>query len=323
LAESLTEEEYFELCDALEDGFPDMLGRKMSFNKQNRGNLFSTNPLGEEVTFFMASEDVPSELTQTERSLLKEASGDFYLETDSFREYFSLNPFGFNFEKVKLFFDRRVEAIKPSLKEKYNEYLCNAELIPDEFLANEPGYPDVFDGIYSFPQWLENILVPYSKTWFEDEISRLLRLAKYKEESFNEPNEQFEANEWAIAPAIEEMRILLLVGRMVEHYKWKFRFESALVSRKQQFERAGSGGGSTSKAKRIQRLNDLMTEIETFADHVDKFGENLVLRQAWENLSKRRSDIPKTPKIRAEYEADLRSCAPFRERYEALFPKNA
>jgi hypothetical protein len=103
-------------------------------------------------------------------------------------------------------------------------------------LIDESGYPEVFDGIYSFPQWLENILVPYSKTWFEHEISNLLRLAKHAEELLGlrsqktEANERTETNEWTIAPTIEEMRILLLVGRMVEHYKWKFRFESALVS---------------------------------------------------------------------------------------------
>jgi hypothetical protein len=47
MVEQLTEAEFELLCEALNDGFPDMLGKRNPKNRNNLGSVFNTNPLGE------------------------------------------------------------------------------------------------------------------------------------------------------------------------------------------------------------------------------------------------------------------------------------
>lgn len=322
MAEQLSESEYELLCEALDDGFPDMLGRRNQANRADHGNVFASNPLGQEVTYFLPYEGGPSEFDEETRKRIRESDGGIYKEANSLMEYFALNPFGFNLAKLRAFFGGKVAEHREILDSKYQEYLETAEPFPYEFLVHEPGFPDVFDGVYSYPQWLENILEPYSKIWFEHQIADLINRAGYIEEGLIEDPISPKA------PLVEfrrEERIAahFLLGRLVEHYKWKFKHENSLVKRKLQFELAGSGGGRASQAKRTERLDAFMSQIEALADLAGKIDEDRILAQAWDNVCKRRNDMPKTPKVRFDYEVDLRSCEPFKARYDAVFRNNA
>lgn len=323
MTEHLSEEDYQRLCEALEDGFPDMLGRRNPANKKQHGNVFATNPLGEEVSYFMPYEAPPSFLNNDTRQKLLTSKAGIYPEADSSREYFSLSPFGFNLEKLKAFFDTQVAEYRPLLKKEYDQYLKTAEYIPYEFLVDEPGFPDVFDGVYSYEQWEENIVVPYSKIWFDLEILRLINDAL---RPLSDPRAEagLPSSSFAIKhETSRKMKTHFLLGRLVEHYKWKFRYESSLVARKLQFEHAGNSGGKASKTKRTARLEAYMVQVEILADLVGKIDESRILEQAWENACGLRTDMPKTPKIRFEYEVELRSIEPFKTRYEHVFRKNA
>lgn len=322
MAEEMTDKEYQLLCDALDDGFPDMLGRRNDANRADHGSIFATNPLGQEVTFFMPYEGAPSGFSEEIRSRFSESDGGIYAEADTLMEYFALSPFGFNLSKLEAFFDARVSNYKEMLHRKYQKYLEAAEPIPYEDLVDEPSFPDVFDGVYSYRQWLENILVPYSKIWFEHEISDLINKIVHVEGRLcEEPS----APVGSMGEFWREQNTKdhFLLGRLVEHYKWKFKHESALVKRKSQFELAGSGGGKASQAKRNERLDAFMSQIEVLADLAGKIDEDRILAQAWDDAGRLRDDMPKTPKVRFDYEVELRSIEPFKTRYEAVFRKSA
>ena len=110
MAEKLSEKELEALTDALEDGFPDMLGRRSSPSKQKRyGTIFSTNPLGEEVLFFSQGEEASLPDGDEELADIFRTDGGIYAEADERRGYFVLNPFGFNSRKLREYFEARVE----------------------------------------------------------------------------------------------------------------------------------------------------------------------------------------------------------------------
>jgi len=176
--------------------------------------------------------------------------------------------------------------------------------------------------MYSYRQWEENVLVPYSKVWFEFQISSLIKKAEYKENS--NPYHQTKGD-----PTFEEHYVEkakkdhFLLGRMVEQYKWKFRYEATVVQRRAQLKNAGTAGGSSSKTKRTKRLEAFMDHIEALAHLTDIMTEERILAQAWDDASNSGNDMPKTPKVRFDYEVQLRSVEPFKARYQAVFQKIA
>lgn len=94
--------------------------------------------------------------------------------------------------------------------------------------------------------------------------------------------------------------------------------EVALRSRDIQ-ERRAKGGGEASRKKRANRLSMFLDEIEKLTPLVGLVSEERILSQAWDNLKEAQSDWPVTPKIRFEYEVELRSIEPFKSRYRAVF----
>jgi hypothetical protein len=328
MSENLSQVEYELLCEALDDGFPDMLGTRNPKNRKNQGTIFGTNPLGEDLTFFMPYENAPSTFEGIALEHDVFARQGIYDTVDFSRDYFALNPFGFNLQKLKHFFDKQVASWQPLLLRRFNAYLETAECFPLENLMDEPGFPDVFSGVFNYNQWIENILVPYSKIWFEHEISDLIREALFNEDSFddkdffgNEDHSKSQSlKDWVLSKKMERH---FLIGRMAEHYKWKFKYEHSIVQRNLQLELAGSGGGKSSSGKRIARLEALMQQIEALAQLSDVMAEERILAQAWDNASKAVHEMPKTPKVRFEYEVQLRSIEPFKTRFQAIFQKNA
>lgn len=320
--EQLSDAEYELLSEALDDGFPDMLGRRNPNNRQNLGQAFSTNPLGQETTFFMPYEGAPATLIPSIQQDILDSVGGVFAEVNFQRDYLALNPFGFNLPKLKTYFCSKVTEQRPRLVERFNDYLATAEPYPLEFLMGEPGFPDVFDGVFTFNQWLENVLVPYSKIWFEHQISGLIDEA-YRQEVA--PCDGAPRDSVSLATYRLEKRFTayFLLGRTVEHYRWKFKHERLIVQRKTQLELAGSGGGKSSSSKRIIKLKAFMEQIEALSGLVDLVTEDRIFAQAWDNAVATGVDMPKTPKVRFDYEVQIRSIEPFKGRYQAIFKKSA
>lgn len=320
--EKLTEEEYAVLCDALDDGFPDMIGRRNPKNRKNHGSAFPTNPLGEEITYFMPYEMGPSTIDQKMRQAASSAVGGVYRDVDTDREYFAILPFGFNLPKLKAFFATKAAEAEPRLRRMYDEYLRTGEPCWDNDTSEDPEFCEFDERMYSYGQWEENVLVPYSKIWFETEINHLIRKVEYKENS--KPYLQTKGD-----PSFEEYyfevakKAHFLLGRMVEQYKWKFRHEATVVRRQVQLKKAGTAGGSSSKTKRTKRLEAFMCHIEALAHLTDVMTEDRILAQAWDDASNAGIDMPKTPKVRFDYEVQLRSIEPFKARYQLVFKKTA
>ena len=326
MTEQLSQAEFELLCEALEDGFPDMLGEKNPKNRKNHGTIFDTNPLGEEVTYFMPEENAPSSFETKNRGSEELTKPGIYADVDFSRDYFALHPFGFNLQKLKCFYNKKVAEWRPFLLQRYSEYLKTAEPYSMELPVYEQGYPNVFDDIFSYKQWIDNILVPYSKIWFEHQIAELIRSAIFYDErlSLDEPLSLDERPtlKWLKGFYLaKQLKLHFIIGRMVEHYKWKFKFEHSIVRKNLQLVLAGSGGGKASSSKRTTRLEAFMEQIEALAQLTDLMAEERLLAQAWDNASNAGHDIPKTPKVRFEYEVQIRSVEPFKARYEAIFRK--
>jgi len=98
--------------------------------------------------------------------------------------------------------------------------------------------------------------------------------------------------------------------------------EVALKSRANQEKRAREGGRASS-VKKAMRLSMYMDEIEKLSPLVEMISEDRVLSQAWDNLKKEHSDWPVTPKVRFDYEVELRSTEPNKSRYNLFFGKSA
>lgn len=320
--DELSDADYELLCEALNDGFPDMLGRKNPNNRKDIGSAFSTNPLGQETTFFMPYENAPSTLTQSVQKDIHTSKDGIFDEVDFQREYLALNPFGFELEKLERYFRSKVAEHKPRLLQAYHDYLEVAEPYPLEFLVEQPGFPDVFDGIYSYGQWVENILVPYSKIWFEHTIMELFIKAEPLELLPSDGEPPVTAS-LALFRLEKRLEAHFLLGRMIEHYKWKFKHERLIVQRNLQFELAGSGGGKSSNSKRIIRLEAFMKHIEALSALVGLVAEERIFSQAWDNAIEAGEHMPKTAKVRFDYEVQIRSVEPFRSRYQTIFRKDA
>lgn len=124
----------------------------------------------------------------------------------------------------------------------------------------------------------------------------------------------------------ERTRLALNVGKLISEAHWRAQTADSLfrsVAEGQRRMRAGRGGGGVSSARRLERLEGLMLEIEKLASLVPHMSEERILAQAWDNLAARRDDVPASPSIRRDYQVAVKCDPPFRDRYARVFAKNA
>ncbi|NOD35604.1 MULTISPECIES: hypothetical protein [unclassified Ruegeria] len=164
----------------------------------------------------------------------------------------------------------------------------------------------------------------FTKRWFEFKI--LDELASFKS-YIHEGSRDSELSK-AIAGQLRHYMYgqLLALGRMVEHYRWKFSYEDAAITGVRSAKtrlRAGEAGARASRKRRLQNLESLMQQIEELSDAVGLINEERIVEQALEKTVEKRKDFPKSAKTHADYGTALRSEEPFKSRYEAVFKKNA
>lgn len=312
MSEKLSDEEIKQLEDALEDGFRDDYLPGSKLTKVDLGNLFDTNPLKRETVYYRTVDpfDETRIRTATSRENRDEEGlfDDVSWETDMFWNH----SFGFNFEKVEAYFRARRDEVVAEFMERYKLEVdedFTSGLIDDE--------PDTFE------QWLENRIFPYTKRWYErhifDTLSRIRWHENYIRES-SKPLSEMSLSEFHFSRLIERTIIL---GRMVEDYRWKFQYESKIVQRAEQFQKAGSGGGQNSRNRRTKRLEAFMNAIEELRDLFPRIGEDAIVKQAFENAAEKYSNFWKQGPGQSErYATDLRSEEPFKQRYFAVFKKS-
>ncbi|MEP1648865.1 MAG: hypothetical protein ABJK03_01460 [Paracoccaceae bacterium] len=118
---------------------------------------------------------------------------------------------------------------------------------------------------------------------------------------------------------------LIALGRMVEHYRWKFSFEEAALKGIQHanaYAARGKKGGKASEQKKRMNLECFMSELENLSDLYPQMNEAVIFQQAYENARQERP-MPRSRKIIEEYGTIIRSDEDYKERYQKIFLKNA
>lgn len=312
MTEKLTNDEIQQLNDAFEDGFRDeyLPGSKMV--KVDLGKLFETNPLNDEAVFYQASDPFDENMVRSATSSKNRDNDDLFGDMSWESSMFWGNPFGFNFEKVEAYFRTKQDEVIAEYAQRFEREIGE--------LWSQGLYDD--DGPNTFEQWIEGRIFPYTRRWFERHIAALCRGVRLEEKRLSE-----HLNSTADIP-LPQFHLGRLVanaaklGRMVEHYRWKFSHEELIVRRKDQSDRAGRGGAKSSSKKKVERLSVLMDEIEKLSSVVGLMSEDRILSEAFEQATLVRSDMPITQRTRFEYAVELRSVEPFKSRYGVVFRKS-
>ena len=115
------------------------------------------------------------------------------------------------------------------------------------------------------------------------------------------------------------------LGRMVEHYRWKFSYEEAalrgILTTEADKVRGQKGGDASGRSKR-DNIDCLLDELESLGDLFPRMSEDAIFEQAYSNASKKRK-MPKSRKTIDGYSTIIKSEDLYRHRYNAIFRKNA
>lgn len=161
----------------------------------------------------------------------------------------------------------------------------------------------------------------FSKRWFEFKI--LDEMAAFR--SFRNDGSRDSELSKSIEKQLRGMMFgeVLALGRMIEHYRWKFRFEAdahrGMATKAADSLRGKKGGEAKSRGK-YANLDCLMLELEKLSDLFSRIDEEAIFRQAYTNAGKHR-DMPKSKKTYDNYGTTIRSEEPYLSRYRALVGK--
>lgn len=163
----------------------------------------------------------------------------------------------------------------------------------------------------------------FSKRWFEFKI--LDELADY--ELFLHESARDSELSRKIAAQVRGFvqRQLISLGRMVEHYRWKFRFEHAArrgIQTAQSDKVRGRKGGEASERLKMENVKAYWAEIEALSDLYPRMSEQAIFAQAYANAAARRK-MPKSQKTIESYGVTIRSEPPFKSWFDAIFRKKA
>ncbi|WOI55592.1 hypothetical protein [Palleronia sp. LCG004] len=163
----------------------------------------------------------------------------------------------------------------------------------------------------------------FSKQWFEFKI--LDELSAF--ESFVQDGQRDSPLSKQLAGQIRMYMFgrAMGLGRMVEHYRWKFSYEAAALkgirSAKANYLRGKKGADASGRAKK-ENLDCLMQELEALADVYPQMSEEAIFKQAYANASAVRR-MPKSQKTKDTYGIIIRSEEQYKSRYDAIFRKKA
>lgn len=250
---SLTDEELVQLNDALSDGFNDSYLPGMTVEKVELGNVFPTNPLFKDSVYVGVADPFDIDDVETTFSEHNMSSSSLLKDTNWTSDGFWSIPFGFNIEKLREYFENR----KKEVISEYTSLYMNEDV-------------DDYSERLSFEQWLEGKLFPYTKTWFEFKISETIATAQW-DLSGDEKHglvKEFRNQ--------EKLKSHFLLGRMVEHYRWKFQYEKlTLVGDKNVKSRSAADSAKPIKAakrgqEKLDCIQRLWCEIKESLDGKEK-----------------------------------------------------
>jgi hypothetical protein len=161
---------------------------------------------------------------------------------------------------------------------------------------------------------LSDLETIFSKRWFEFKIlDELAGYISYGHESVRKSDLSQK-----IAAQLRSYMFgqTLALGRMIEHYRWKFSYEAdALrgIQSAQANKARGSKGGKASEQAKRRNLECLMKELEVLGDMYPRMSEDAIFQQAYFNAASR-TKMPKSPKSIVDYGATLRSDEPYKSR---------
>ena len=228
---------------------------------------------------------------------------------------------------------RHIISVSEVNTEKYTEAEINAaidvyhESYPLDFADYEEAPPiarspyEVIRRIIS-PD-LSNMELVFTKRWFELKI--LDELSDFEDYLYDSGRDSDLSKEIAAQLRGFMFAKAMSLGRMVEHYRWKFSYEADALKGIRTSEadsaRGRSGGDTSAQAKR-ENILSLLDEIEKLGDLFPRIGEDAIFEQAYSNASATRR-MPKTQKTIDEYGIIIRSEPEYKARYDAIFRKGA
>lgn len=176
---------------------------------------------------------------------------------------------------------------------------------------------------YFISEELADLNSVFSKRWFEFKI--LDELASYT--SYIHESARDSELSKKIARQLRGYMFgqILALGRMIEHYRWKFSHEEDALKGIQSMlanQARGKKGGEASEKSKRENLDCLMVELEGLADLFPRMSEDAIFSQAYANAGKKRK-MPRSQKTIDDYGIFLRSEEPYKTRYQTIFQKNA
>ena len=176
---------------------------------------------------------------------------------------------------------------------------------------------------YIIADELSDVGTVFTKRWFEFKI--LDELASY--ELYLHDSQRDSSLSKKIGAQLRGFMQgrLMSLGRMVEHYRWKFSYEEVTLRGIQTTEadkvRGQKGGDASGRSKR-NNIECLLDELESLGDLFPRMSEDAIFEQAYSNASKKRK-MPKSRKTIDGYSTIIKSEDLYRHRYNAIFRKNA
>lgn len=219
--------------------------------EQALGDAFTTYTQGCEHTEFDVSDIFPNQLwnskVKTTSSMLEayeemkagypdEPIDELFIEAledheiDDAPKWWEVNPFNFNYRSLKGYFSEKFVAHSKEVGKYYSELLEHLKNNPEDFDDNDNIEWQLVGDLY------RNAPV-YSRKWFELKIYEQFlaiedeSMAKYVEWKFKQFGE---------------------LGRMIEHYRWKFSFEND-VQQGQKNEKARKAADDAKPQKAAER----------------------------------------------------------------------
>ena len=152
------------------------------------------------------------------------------------------NPFEFDLKEITRFFEDRVDEIREEIRSDHEAFWR------ENLRGHEPE---------PIPEWVlepSSMLLgeePYSKKWFEIHvIGEIESIAYWKEYRSNSPT----AERLHLSSAGR-------IGRMIEHYRWRFSYGAHALRGKSNL-RAATGGGKARAEARAPETMAILTKMD-------------------------------------------------------------
>ena len=244
--EELSIEDKEELEEALEDGFEDWSFPRNLQETISIGKAFETSPLFE-VKLRVDRNGQYEDIKQNADNI------DFSKDDDLFNDlsdhnFFISSPFGCNLKKLQIYFSKRFEVYMAEFGD---------ELKSEPFLLEGESWDWDNEPFFDLPHFHDFILskqYPFTKLWFEISIhfsilhlfatiKRVERIFAEYENPSQDPHFKMGNRTNFLSATSSILDDAGSLGRAIEHYRWKFMHEPALLKRASQSKNAGLGGG--------------------------------------------------------------------------------